>query len=229
MLPALLEDVNKYIVEYGITAFIVGNYGGFDHMATKAVVAAKKQYPEITLSMLTPCHPTERPMQPPQGFDNISILPVWRKHHAGLPSSGPIAPLQRTKCWIMLNRVETALGDEWKKQTVTEVSDLVYSDDEGNTIIYYVCVTTYYEADPNEQNGLNTDAIVAVINPDKAESCRECTVTDLPAAIYRKDGRAYLYWTIIPELSCVIEYDPAVESESDIFRMAESVPANTSK
>ena len=126
----------------------------------------------------------------------------------------------------MLNCVENALGDEWKKQTVTKVSDLVYSDSEGNTIVYHVCITTYYEADSTEQTGLNTEAIAAVISPDEAESCRECTVSGLPAAIYQKDGQAYLCWTIIPELSCVIEYDPAVESEEDMLRMAESVPAN---
>ena len=129
----------------------------------------------------------------------------------------------------MLNRVENALGDEWKKQSITKVSDLVYSDSEGNTIVYHVCTTTYYEADAAEHTGLNTDAIAAVIAPDKAESFRECTVSGLPAAIYQKDGRAYLCWTIIPELSCVIEYDPAVESEEDMLRMAESVPANQGK
>ena len=129
----------------------------------------------------------------------------------------------------MLNRVENALGDEWKKQTVTKVSDFVYSDGKGNTIIYYVCITTYYEADATEQTGLNTEAIAAVISPDEAESCRECTVSGLPAAIYQKDGQAYLCWTIMPELSCVIEYDPAFESEEDMLRMAESVPANQSK
>ena len=126
----------------------------------------------------------------------------------------------------VLSQVEKALGDEWKKQTVTKVSDLVYSDDGGNTIVYHVCATTYYEADATEQTGLNTEAIAAVIAPDEAESFRECTVSGLPAAIYQKDGRAYLCWTIIPELSCVIEYDPAVESEEDMLRMAESVPAN---
>lgn len=129
----------------------------------------------------------------------------------------------------MLNRVEDALGDEWKKQTVTEVSDLVYADDKGNTIIYYVCVTTYFEADATDQIGLNTAAISAVINPEEAESSRDCTVSDLPAAIYQKDGRAYLCWTIMPELSCVIEYDPAIESEANMFRMAESVPANDNR
>ena len=127
----------------------------------------------------------------------------------------------------MLNRLENALGDEWKKQTVTKVSDLVYSDNEGNTIVYHVCTTTYYEEDAAEQIGLNTDAISVVISPDEAESWRECTVSGLPAAIYQKDSRAYLCWTIIPELSCVLEYDPTQQSEVDMLRMAESIPANT--
>ena len=138
-------------------------------------------------------------------------------------------PTPQDEMMNMLNRVENALGDEWKKQTVTKVSDLVYSDDEGNTIVYHVCTTTYYEADSAKQTRLNTDAISAVISPDEVENCRECTVSGLPAAIYQKDGRAYLCWTIIPELSCVIEYDPAVESEEDMLRMAESVPANQGK
>lgn len=120
-------------------------------------------------------------------------------------------------------------SEDVRKQTVAEVYDLVYSDDEGNVIIYYVCVTTYYQTDPNDQTDLNTNAIAAIINPDEAESCRECFVSDLPAAIYKKGGRAYLCWTIIPELSCVIEYDPTIENEADIFRMAESVPANAGR
>ena len=135
-------------------------------------------------------------------------------------------PTPENEMMDILNRIENALGDEWKKQTVTKVSDLVYSDNEGNTIVYHVCITTYYEADATEQTGLNTEAISAVVSPDEAESFRECTVSNLPAAIYQKDGRAYLCWTIIPELSCVIEYDPTIPKEEDIVRMAESVPAN---
>lgn len=135
-------------------------------------------------------------------------------------------PTPKDEMMDMLNRVENALGEEWKKQTVTKVSDLVYSDDKGNTIVYHICTTTYYETDSVKQTGLNTDAISAVIPPDAAESCRECTVSGLPAAIYQKNGRAYLCWTIMPELSCVIEYDPTAESEEDMLRMAESVPAN---
>lgn len=138
-------------------------------------------------------------------------------------------PTSQGEMMDMLSRAENAMGDEWKKQTVTEVSDLVYSDDVGNIIVYHVCVTTYYGADVTEQTGLNTDAISAVISPDEAESCRVCTVSGLPAAIYQLKGRAYLCWTITPELSCIIEYDPAVESEEDMLRMAESVPANQSQ
>jgi len=79
-------------------------------------------------------------------------------------------PTPQDEMMNMLNRVENALGDEWKKQTVTKVSDLVYSDDEGNTIVYHVCATTYYEADSTKQTGINTDAISAVISPDETES-----------------------------------------------------------
>ena len=135
-------------------------------------------------------------------------------------------PTPEDEMMDMLNRVENALGDEWKKQTVTEVSNLIYTDNEGNTITYHVCTTTYYEADAAEETGLNTEAISAVINPKEADGCQECTVSGLPAAIYQKNDRAFLCWTIIPELSCVIEYDPNVQNEYDMLRMAESVPAN---
>ena len=70
VLPALTEAIELHIVEYGVTEFIVGNYGGFDHMVVKAVIAAKERHPDITLSMLIPYHPAERPIDPPQGFDN---------------------------------------------------------------------------------------------------------------------------------------------------------------
>jgi len=37
-------------------------------------------------------------------------------------------PTPQDKIMDMLNRVENALEDEWEKKTVTEVSDLVYSN-----------------------------------------------------------------------------------------------------
>ena len=57
VLPALTEAVEQHIVEYGVTEFIVGNYGGFDYMAAKAVIAAKERHPGITLQSLDSlCH-----------------------------------------------------------------------------------------------------------------------------------------------------------------------------
>ena len=79
LLPALKEAIEQHIVEYGVREFIVGNYGGFDHMAAKAVIAAKERHPGITLSMLIPYHPAERPMEPPQGFDNTFYPPGMEK------------------------------------------------------------------------------------------------------------------------------------------------------
>ena len=39
--PELAEAVERHIVDYGVTEFIVGNYGGFDRMAARAVISAK--------------------------------------------------------------------------------------------------------------------------------------------------------------------------------------------
>ena len=75
----MTEAVEQHIAEYGVTEFIVGNYGGFDHMAAKAVIAAKKQHPGIALSMLIPYHPGERPIQSPPGFDNTFYPPGMEK------------------------------------------------------------------------------------------------------------------------------------------------------
>lgn len=79
ILPALRDAVEQHIVEYGVTEFIVGHYGGFDRMAAKAVIAAKEQHPEITLSMLIPYHPAERPVELPSGFDNTFYPPGMEK------------------------------------------------------------------------------------------------------------------------------------------------------
>ena len=79
ILPALEKAVEKHIVEYGVTEFVVGNYGGFDRMAAKVVIAAKKQHPEIVLSMLIPYHPAEKPIALPKGFDNSFYPPGMEK------------------------------------------------------------------------------------------------------------------------------------------------------
>ena len=79
ILPALRSTVVQHIVEYGVTEFYVGHYGGFDRIAAKAVIAAKVQHPEITLSMLIPYHPSEHPIELPTGFDNTFYPPGMEK------------------------------------------------------------------------------------------------------------------------------------------------------
>ena len=79
VLPALMEAVERHIVEYGVTEFIVGNYGGFDRMAARAVIEAKTRHSHIVLSMLIPYHPAERPITLPLGFDNTFYPPGMEK------------------------------------------------------------------------------------------------------------------------------------------------------
>ena len=68
--PALLAEVERHITELGVTEFIVGQYGAFDHLAARAVIAAKKTYPYVSLLLLLPYHPAERSITIPEGFDD---------------------------------------------------------------------------------------------------------------------------------------------------------------
>lgn len=79
LLPILRQIIEKHISEYGVTEFIVGGYGRFDHLAAKAVISLKQQYPQITLSLLIPYHPAERPIKTTPGFDNTYYPPGMEK------------------------------------------------------------------------------------------------------------------------------------------------------
>lgn len=79
LLPILQEAVNKHIEEYGVTEFIIGHYGDFDRLAAKAVISAKQYHPKVTLSLLIPYHPAERPVKAPKGFDNTFYPPDMEK------------------------------------------------------------------------------------------------------------------------------------------------------
>lgn len=76
--PLLLQTIEKHISEYGVTEF-VGGYGAFDRLAAWAVISLKQQYPQITLSLLIPYHPAERPIETPPGFDDTYYPPGMEK------------------------------------------------------------------------------------------------------------------------------------------------------
>lgn len=65
-LDALVE---QQITECGVTVFTVGKYGSFDTLAAGAVKKAKERHSNITLSLLLPYHPYDRPIKTPKGFD----------------------------------------------------------------------------------------------------------------------------------------------------------------
>ena len=75
LLPLLEEAVERHIVEYGVTDFMVGNYGHFDALAARAVKTAKQRHPEVTLFLLLPYHPYDRPIATPKGYDGTFYPP----------------------------------------------------------------------------------------------------------------------------------------------------------
>lgn len=50
-------------------------YGRFDGMAAHSVKAAKKRHPEVTINLLLPHHPYDRPIPTPPGFDGSFYPP----------------------------------------------------------------------------------------------------------------------------------------------------------
>ena len=66
LLPTLVNVIERLVVSEDVTCFYVGGYGGFDRITATAV---KQRYPEITLMLVLPYHPAERPVEAPHGFD----------------------------------------------------------------------------------------------------------------------------------------------------------------
>lgn len=78
LLARLTEEVEGCAVA-GVTDFVVGHYGGFDRLAAQAVRKIKKQFPQVTLTMLLPYYQPERPMPLPEGFDGSFYPPGLEK------------------------------------------------------------------------------------------------------------------------------------------------------
>ena len=66
--------VDRLIQEDGVRYFYAGGYGGFDRVAAAAVKRLKQKYPDITLMLVLPYHPAERPTEAPDGFDGTYHL-----------------------------------------------------------------------------------------------------------------------------------------------------------
>lgn len=75
LMPQIEAAVHRHITEYGVTEFVVGQYGAFDRLAARSVINAKRHYPNITLSILLPYHPSERSVNAPDGYDDTFYPP----------------------------------------------------------------------------------------------------------------------------------------------------------
>ena len=64
----LMEAVEKHIIEYGVTTFTVGHYGGFDSLVIGVLKEAKKCHKDIKLYLLAPYALTQK-KEIPEGFN----------------------------------------------------------------------------------------------------------------------------------------------------------------
>lgn len=133
------------------------------------------------------------------------------------------APSKPNKMERMLEKVEQRLGEEYEKQAVTKVYDFSFTNGHGNTFMMYICVTTYFAADPEAVTGLDRAALSAVFDPENTPLQREFTVSGHSAAIYQDDDHTYLCWTTSPEASGVMEYAPGTITEEEALRIVRSV------
>lgn len=69
LLPRLELEIDRLIRSENVRYFFVGGYGGFDQIAAIAVKKVKQQHPDISLMLVLPYHPAERPMEKPPGYD----------------------------------------------------------------------------------------------------------------------------------------------------------------
>ena len=126
-----------------------------------------------------------------------------------------------------IHKVENALkevDEDFECKSVSKVTPFVYTDSEGNTVVYYCCQTAYLEKVSDDYAGLDMDAIGLVVEPARIEDIQECKVNQYDAFLCEQGEQSYLCWTLSPRVSCVIEYSKGTMDEASIFRMAESVP-----
>lgn len=114
--PELAEAVERHIVDNGVTEFIVGNYGGFDRMAARAVISAKALYPGITLLLLLSYHPAERPVETPPDFDGTFYPPGMES----VPRRYAIARANRYMVLSQLGRSTKSMPQAGSRKAKTE-------------------------------------------------------------------------------------------------------------
>lgn len=73
--PKLYSIIEKHIICYGVTDFIVGHYGRFDTLVAKALKDIKLQYPNIEMTLLLPYYSSKAKKFGLEEFDHIFYPP----------------------------------------------------------------------------------------------------------------------------------------------------------
>ena len=131
----------------------------------------------------------------------------------------------RNEIQAMAENIEEAIGEEWEKQRVTEVTDYILTNAQGDTLVFYFCETTYYTADPALVTGLDTAALTAVFSPEDLILYKEWVIKRHPAAIYQGPERSYLCWTSSPEATGIMEFSTGAITDEEAYKIVESVYA----
>lgn len=108
LLSPLSAEIERHITEYGVTEFVVGRYGRFDALAAKCVKAAKKLHPEVTLTLLLPYHPYDRPTPTPPGFDGTFYPPGMETVPKRAAIAGPLPSCGSPGCCCAARRATPA-------------------------------------------------------------------------------------------------------------------------
>ena len=75
VLPELIQEIERHIMEYGVYDFVVGRYGSFDRLAAIAVSdAKKKRHQQVTLTLLHP-YTFDLPLSKSEEFDAVFYPP----------------------------------------------------------------------------------------------------------------------------------------------------------
>lgn len=111
----------------------------------------------------------------------------------------------------MLSKIEAALGDEYKKQSMTELATtLTYGDttSEENKIYYRILKITFYEGNPDEVTGFHTEVLDVLFPVELMDSCEKMKIQNWDAALYKKAmlltfarlicRKLVMSWNIIP-------------------------------